>query len=273
MFQIRHCRRYSTNLNHYQVLQLPINASIKEIRTQFRKLSKEFHPDLNTHLNEEEKQQNNEKYLLMVNAYDTLKDVKKKKQYDNELRMEGSSPGFGATSNANRAKREWQNKYYGEAKYYSKSGYQSYSSGYRYKPHETVHSPFSGTHRNYGDRFDVPHFDYNLHLHKHLQFERRIIDKSLSQQEQTTILNHLQKSGVKLNDETITKHLLRHIHRKPQTFAAQSQGTTTASPYIYQPRKDDGDAAFLPKFLVISGASMGIYLLYNALSKWTGDKS
>lgn len=209
------------NQNYYQLLELPTNATIKEIKLQFKKLSKKYHPDLNQHLDDEAKQSNNAKYVAMVNAYYTLKDVKKKRAYD-----QSSSPssfgGAGTFSASNRRSNEY-NKYYGEAKYYSRSGKSTYSaSGLNSKRHKVKyhHSgstdanqlQFSGVHVNHGDRYDVPHFDYDKHLHRNLQFEQRIIDKYMDPVTKEKILSQLQTSSSEhISEELKTKHLLRHV--------------------------------------------------------------
>ncbi|CAL1212468.1 unnamed protein product [Candida parapsilosis] len=135
------------NQNYYQLLELPTNATIKEIKLQFKKLSKKYHPDLNQHLDDEAKQSNNAKYVAMVNAYDTLKDVKKKRAYD-----QSSSPssfgGAGTFSASNRRSNEY-NKYYGEAKYYSRSGKSTYSaSGLNSKRHKVKYHHSGSTDAN-----------------------------------------------------------------------------------------------------------------------------
>ncbi|KAI5965088.1 hypothetical protein KGF57_000881 [Candida theae] len=206
------------NQNYYQLLELPTNATIKEIKLQFKKLSKKYHPDLNQHLTDEAKQENNARYVAMVNAYDTLKDIKKKRAYDQSSSGSGGNASFNM---GNRRSNEY-NKYYGEAKYHSRSGKSTYSaSGLNTKRHKVKYqhsgstganqSRFSGEHVNHGDRYDVPHFDYDKHLNRNLQFEQRIIDKYMDPATKAKILNQLQSSGEQVSEELKTKHLLRHV--------------------------------------------------------------
>ncbi|CAK9442312.1 uncharacterized protein LODBEIA_P60550 [Lodderomyces beijingensis] len=204
----------SAQQTHYQLLELPLNASIKEIKLQFKKLSKKYHPDLNTHLSDAARQDNTQRYTLMVSAYDTLKDVKRKRAYDQSLRSNTSS-------NSSYSRRSpASNKYYGEAKYYSRHGHSYHASTLNTKRHR-VHfhnnrtssdSQFSGEHVNHGDRYNVPHFDYDRHLHRNLMFEQRIIEKSIDQATRDKILNQLYKSGEKISEELKTKHLMRHVN-------------------------------------------------------------
>lgn len=251
-------RRYaSKSLTYYQILDIPPGALIKEIKHQFKKLSKKFHPDLNNHLEGEEREVNSEKYLQMVNAYDTLKDKRKKREYDGLI---AGRTGASASSGP----RQWNNTYYGEAKYYSKSGQTSQSYSYmNSKKHRTYdpaghtgNSHFHGRHKNYGDRFDVPHFDYQSHLEKLLHHERRMINKSLTPEQQARILANLTKSGIKLNQETITKHLLRHVHSvNPQGGQKQH----TANQHVYR----EEEAGGLGKVVLGLGGVIGGFLLWK----------
>lgn len=231
------------NQNYYQLLELPTNATIKEIKLQFKKLSKKYHPDLNQLLDDEAKQENNAKYTAMVNAYDTLKDIKRKRAYDQSSSSSGGGGGSFATTTSNRRSNEY-NKYYGEAKYYSRSGKSTYSaSGLNTKRHKVKYQHsgstgtnqlhFSGVHINHGDRYDVPHFDYDKHLNRNLRFEQRIIDKYMDPVTKEKILNQLQSSGEHISEELKTKHLLRHVKMiKPgyeQNGEITNNGTTTAN--------------------------------------------
>ncbi|CAN3366035.1 hypothetical protein DICA1_D20560 [Diutina catenulata] len=256
-------RAYSTaKKSYYEILEVPPSASIKEIKTKFRQLSKKFHPDLNHGLSEEEKEANKEKYLAMSDAYDTLKDVKKKKQYDANLR--GSGPTVTAT-------RAWQNEYYGEAKHYSRTHYSS--SGYNTRRHRVRYnghyhaegSAFRGNRTDWANRYDVPHFDYDSHLKKNLQFEQHLLSKSLAPGDRDRIIQLLQKDGKPVDDEIITKHLQRQklcqmpLHKRAHSHSHQHTA------YMYQ--APPSDSSLLPKLLLFGGATGGAYLLYQQMSK------
>lgn len=279
---LRSLRRASStadNRNYYQVLELLPHASLKEIKMQFKKLSIKFHPDVNAHLCEEEKTANNEKYVGMVQAYETLKDAKKKREYD-ALLGGGSRNKQGHTSRSNPS--DWHNRYYGEAKYYAKGrASTSYTSaGYnsrRHRMHNAYSGPgaekpgnFSGQHRNYGDRNDVPHFDYNEHLAKHLKFEQRIYGKHLTDAERESIVRQLAKDGDMSNvsEELLTKHLMRHTRRTGSPRNDSSQGSASLNAYMYQgPQNgqhiEDGNLG-MTTALVLGGAGSA-YLLYHVL--------
>jgi curved DNA-binding protein CbpA len=77
-------RRYyaetKSSANHYDVLGISSNASAKEIKSAFYKLSKKHHPDVN---HDDSSAAN--KFSTISNAYDILGDPIKRKDYDNEL--------------------------------------------------------------------------------------------------------------------------------------------------------------------------------------------
>lgn len=261
--------------NYYQILELPRNASFKDIKAQFRKLSKQYHPDLNSHLTGKEKEENDKKYVLMLLAYDTLKDVKAKREYDASLGLRKNNQ----TSTNNHS--DWLNKYYGEAKYYSKGKASGsyYSRGYSSKRHrvhnfydgsggENTQSTFSGTHKNYGDRYSVPHFNYNEHLNKHLKFEQRIIEKLLTPEMRDSIVRQLKRDGDTSNvsEELITKHLMRQAHGN--TSLSSTVSATTANPYMYQGPQNGGyhEELGMGKTVAMVVGGVGfIYVLYNAI--------
>ena len=65
--------------NYYEILGVPINASLEEIKKRFRELSLKFHPDKETSsLSQQTMKQ-------IIEAYNTLKDSKKRKEYDDTL--------------------------------------------------------------------------------------------------------------------------------------------------------------------------------------------
>lgn len=72
--------------NFYDVLGVKRDASQKEIKSAFRKLAQKYHPDAGG---------DEEKFKEISEAYDTLSDEKKRKEYD-QLLMFGGMPGGGA---------------------------------------------------------------------------------------------------------------------------------------------------------------------------------
>lgn len=60
--------------NYYEILGIEENSTQEQIKKQYRKLSKEFHPDVNP--------SGAEKFKKIAEAYETLSDEQKRKQYD-----------------------------------------------------------------------------------------------------------------------------------------------------------------------------------------------
>jgi hypothetical protein len=78
--------------DHYATLDLPTNASAGEIKKQFYKLSKEYHPDL--HPNDPSKAQ---RFVKISEAHATLGSPEKKARYDRDFFRSASGPTGVAT--------------------------------------------------------------------------------------------------------------------------------------------------------------------------------
>lgn len=74
--------------DYYNVLELNRNASLNEIRKSFRTLALRYHPDKNK--NSESK----EKFMKIVEAYETLSDVNGKRNYDESITIKKDSPKY-----------------------------------------------------------------------------------------------------------------------------------------------------------------------------------
>nr|WP_279230626.1 DnaJ domain-containing protein [Criibacterium bergeronii] len=66
--------------NYYEVLGLRQNATKDEIKKSYRALAMKYHPDVNSGDVDSEK-----KFREINEAYETLKDDKKRAEYDNKL--------------------------------------------------------------------------------------------------------------------------------------------------------------------------------------------
>lgn len=80
----------ANNKNHYETLGVSKTASADEIKSAYRKLVKQYHPDL--HPNDPACA---EKFKEINEAHEVLSDDKKRKQYDFELEHPGMGGGFG----------------------------------------------------------------------------------------------------------------------------------------------------------------------------------
>lgn len=89
-FVLLHRRFYAdkrSSFNHYHILGVNSNASSKEIKAAFYRLSKKYHPDVNT-----DDPQAASKFNTISNAYDILNDPIKRREYDQELQSLSSNP-------------------------------------------------------------------------------------------------------------------------------------------------------------------------------------
>jgi len=65
-----------TNRDYYEILGIPRTASVDEVKTAFRKLARQYHPDVSTEANAEEK------FKEINEAYGVLSDPEKRARYD-----------------------------------------------------------------------------------------------------------------------------------------------------------------------------------------------
>jgi len=76
--------------DYYKVLGVPETATAKEIKSAFRKLSRQFHPDTNSGDADAE-----EHFKEISAAYDVIGDETKRKEYDDARRLGPMAGGFG----------------------------------------------------------------------------------------------------------------------------------------------------------------------------------
>jgi len=62
--------------DYYEILGVPRTASTEEIRKSYRKLARQYHPDLNKNRNAEDK------FKQIAEAYEVLSDTEKRRKYD-----------------------------------------------------------------------------------------------------------------------------------------------------------------------------------------------
>lgn len=64
---------------HYQILQINLQATADEIKQSYRRLAKEFHPDIN------QNSDNHDRIVKINAAYEVLSDPHKRRIYDRQL--------------------------------------------------------------------------------------------------------------------------------------------------------------------------------------------
>ncbi|WP_070406836.1 MULTISPECIES: DnaJ domain-containing protein [unclassified Spiroplasma] len=73
------------NKNYYKILEISSNAGVEEIKENFRRLAKKYHPDISKEKNAENK------FREITEAYEILSNPKSKQEYDDSLFV----PSFG----------------------------------------------------------------------------------------------------------------------------------------------------------------------------------
>jgi DnaJ-class molecular chaperone len=73
---------------HYQVLDIPTNATLHDIKAAYRRQLLSNHPDKSKNVC------GNDDITAIVNAYKTLRDPKTRKQYDESMNQQGTSHAF-----------------------------------------------------------------------------------------------------------------------------------------------------------------------------------
>ena len=78
-----------TKRDYYEILGLNKNASDEDIKRAYRRLARQYHPDVNKASDAEEK------FKEVVEADEILKDPEKRKQYDQFGHAGPTGSGFG----------------------------------------------------------------------------------------------------------------------------------------------------------------------------------
>lgn len=89
--------------NYYEILGVSKTATADELKSAYRKLAKQYHPDLYTTKSDAEKKNAEEKFKEINHAYDVLSDEQKRAAYDtygDENGPQAGAGGFGGFGGA-----------------------------------------------------------------------------------------------------------------------------------------------------------------------------
>lgn len=84
--------------NYYTLLDIPVHASLLEIKTAYRRLARIYHPDMQTQSDASALQ-----FLAIQEAYEILSHPAKRSVYDTQLKKSGQFNPFATTAKHNAA--------------------------------------------------------------------------------------------------------------------------------------------------------------------------
>ena len=73
-------------IDYYELLQVAPTASTEEVRKAFRRLAKQYHPDLQQHKSEADQREAQRRFVQLTQAYETLSHSAKRQAYDLQWR-------------------------------------------------------------------------------------------------------------------------------------------------------------------------------------------
>ncbi len=94
-------------IDYYRLLLLTPNASSDQIRKAFRKEAKKYHPDLHQGKDPQEKRRLQKHFILITQAYETLIDPDKRREYDRQFaknKEKQQKPHASASSSSSRSR-------------------------------------------------------------------------------------------------------------------------------------------------------------------------
>ena len=131
----------ATSSSYYDVLEVDPKADAKSIKKQYRKLALRWHPD--KHQSDADKEEATRQFTLINEAFETLGDDERRKEYDASLRQErrqqrGSASARGSGSGSGQQARydyddyQQQQYQYGQQQQYQRQQYGGPEESYYY---------------------------------------------------------------------------------------------------------------------------------------------
>lgn len=152
--------------HHYDILQVNRQSDKKAIKTQYYRLSKRYHPDLNPSDKEA-----HEKFLQVNDAYAVLGNEASRRQYDMELdRFSPTSTVGGVASGFSSKMRQPSSMYYGA----SRPGYTGPSASWRAKAKQSKNTGSASARQQAEQQHQhqqSSQFNHQEHYEKHYQAE------------------------------------------------------------------------------------------------------
>jgi curved DNA-binding protein len=122
--------------DYYAVMELEPNASLKGIKTAYRKLARKYHPDVSAEPDAESK------FKEVAEAYEVLKDTERRAEYD-ELRLHRNDPRFAQQQAAyDSGNQQWHGSAAGDSHDFSdffESFFANRGSSARHTSHQASH--------------------------------------------------------------------------------------------------------------------------------------
>ncbi|KAF7991357.1 hypothetical protein HCN44_002919 [Aphidius gifuensis] len=103
IFKTQKCNYYSTK-SYYDVLGIKEDASKKDIRLAFLKLSKQMHPDTSN-------KKDHDEFVKITQAYNILSKEESKKNYDLNLQQQDSNPYYTTFRQPHQQQQQQQQQY------------------------------------------------------------------------------------------------------------------------------------------------------------------